>query len=218
VFGTLLVTSESRAPESALVGVEDVRQPSEWPDGASRAIPRTPRHNGHSTAWSEAIAGASALGYPFPVNEKPPADPAAHAEDFAYRYAEDLDIVAGQAMMDLRLANHQMGARDACRGSEHHSFFPGDREGGTVSPGGQVTVDSGLMNPDLLTNYDEETQRLWRRTRIGDRAQAIIAHELAEHEHGDHELALIAAPDTTLPISQAAREFLRQMERGWNRR
>jgi hypothetical protein len=54
------------------------------------------------------------------------------------------------------------------------------------------------------------------RTRIADRAQSIIAHELAEHEYsGDHELALIAGPETKLPISHAARELLRQMERGW---
>jgi hypothetical protein len=59
---------------------------------------------------------------------------------------------------------------------------------------------------------------LWRRTRIRDRAQAIIAHELAEHEYGDHELALIAAPETTLPIRLAARELLKQMERGWRGR
>jgi hypothetical protein len=56
---------------------------------------------------------------------------------------------------------------------------------------------------------------MWRRTRINDRAQAIIAHELAEHEYGDHELALIAGPETELPISRAARELLRQMEKGW---
>ena len=72
------------------------------------------------------------------------------------------------------------------------------------------------MNPDLLAVcYDEATQKMWRRTRIGDRAQAIIAHELAEHEYGDHELALIAGPETTLPISREARELLSQMERGW---
>jgi hypothetical protein len=60
---------------------------------------------------------------------------------------------------------------------------------------------------------------MWRRTRIKDRAQAIIAHELAEHEYGgDHELALIAGPDTELPISAAARELLRQMEKGWRSR
>ena len=56
---------------------------------------------------------------------------------------------------------------------------------------------------------------MWGRTRISDRAQAIIAHELAEHEHGDHELALIAGPETKLPISDPARELLMQMERGW---
>ena len=149
---------------------------------------------------------------------RPPTDPADHSEDFSRRYAEDLDIVAGQAMLDLKLADGQMGARDATRNREHHSFFPGDREGGTVSPAGQVTLDSGLMNPDLLANYDEATRELWRRTRIKDRAQAIIAHELAEHEDKDHELALIAGPKTELPISHAARELLRQMERGWKGR
>ena len=154
------------------------------------------------------------------MTEKPPADPADHAEEFSRRYAEDLDIVAGQTMMDLGIPNDQMGPRDHTRGSQIHSFFPGDREGGTVSHAGQITLDSGLMNPELLQEgYDEQAQRAWQRTRIGDRAQAIIAHELAEHEYGgDHELALIAGPETKLPISHAARELLRQMERGWRGR
>ena len=67
--------------------------------------------------------------------------------------------------------------------------------------------------------YDPETKKAWGRTRLGDRAQAIIAHELAEHEYGrDHELALIAGPETALPISHEARELLKQMERGWRGR
>jgi len=72
------------------------------------------------------------------------------------------------------------------------------------------------MNPELLSaSYNEATQQLWRRTRIVDRAQGIIAHELAENEHsGNHELALIARSDTRLLISHRARELLRQMERG----
>ena len=74
------------------------------------------------------------------------------------------------------------------------------------------------MNPELLADYDEETRKIWQRTRVRDRAQAIIAHELAEHDFGDHELALIAGPETRLPISHAARELLRQMERGWKGR
>ena len=149
--------------------------------------------------------------------DKLPSDPADHAVDFSRRYAEDLDVVAGQAMIDLGLTKDQMGARDHERGSQHFSFFPGDREGGTVSPAGQVTLDSGLMNPELLTeNYDEATRQAWQNTRLPDRSQAIIAHELAEHDNGDdHELALIAGPETTLPISHAARELLRRMEAGW---
>jgi hypothetical protein len=154
------------------------------------------------------------------MTDKPPAEPADHGEDFSRRYAEDLDIVAGQAMMDLGIPDNQMGERDHTRGSRIYSFFPGDRQGGTVSHAGQVTLDSGLMNPDLLKDgYDEEAQRAWQRTRISDRAQAIIAHELAEHEYGgDHELALIAGPETKLPISYEAKELLRKMESGWRGR
>jgi hypothetical protein len=154
------------------------------------------------------------------MTDKAPSDPAEHAQDFSRRYADDLDIVAGQAMLDLGLTNHQMGARDPDRMSEHHCLFPEDREGGTVSVAGLVTLDPGLMNPDLLTqNYDEATRKHWQRTRIGDRAQAIIAHELAEAEYNhDHELAWLAGPDTKLPISREARELLRQMGRGWRAR
>jgi type VI protein secretion system component VasK len=55
----------------------------------------------------------------------------------------------------------------------------------------------------------------WQRTRLADRAQAIVIHELAEHDHGDHRAALIAAPETNRPISHAAQQLLRQMQRGW---
>src|SRR5690348_14873161 len=134
--------------------------------------------------------------------DRPPSDPADHAEDFSRRYALDLEIAAGQAMMDLGLSDNQMGARDHERGSEHHGFFPQDRIGGSVNTAGQVTLDSGLMNPELLAeNYDEAAQAAWKRTRLKDRAQAVIAHELAEAEYKDHELALIAGPESELPIS-----------------
>jgi hypothetical protein len=150
------------------------------------------------------------------MTDGPPTGPAEHARDFSRRYAEDLDIVAGQAMIDLGIPDDKMGARDATRNSEIHSFFPDDSEGGTVSPAGQISLDSGLMNPNRLKDgYDEATQKMWQRTRILPRAQAINAHELAEHEYKDHELALIAGPETKLPVSYSAMELLRQMERGW---
>jgi hypothetical protein len=46
------------------------------------------------------------------MTERPPSQPADHPEDFSRRYAEDLEIVAGQAMMDLGIADDRMGARD----------------------------------------------------------------------------------------------------------
>jgi hypothetical protein len=154
------------------------------------------------------------------MTERPPSDPADHAEDFSRRYAQELDILAGQVMLDLGLPDSQIGARDPDRGRAHHCFFPAERTGGGVSPAGQVTLDSGLMNPELLAaHYDEATQDAWKRTRIKDRAQAIIAHELAEHVYGgDHELGLIAGTETGLPISHAARALLRSMESGWRGR
>jgi hypothetical protein len=72
---------------------------------------------------------------------------------------------------------------------------------------------------DIPGQTDQSAQRTWKRTRLKDRVQAIIVHELAEHEYGDdHELALIAGPVTELPISHAARELLKRMEAGWKTR
>ncbi len=145
-----------------------------------------------------------------------PYDSADHAEDFSHRYAEDLDIATGQVMMDLNLTDHQMGARDPDRNREHHTFFPSDRTGGSVSPTGQITIDSGVMNLHLLdAGYYEPTQEMWRRTKLRSRIEAIIPHELAETEYKDHDLALIAAPETKLPISHEAKRLLRTMEAGW---
>lgn len=149
--------------------------------------------------------------------EKPPDDPADHAEDFSRRYAEDLEIATGAEMIRLGLSNDEMGLRDPSRGLEYHTFFPNERTCGGVSPNGQINLDSGVMNPAVMEqDYGGACGQLWRKTRLRDRMQAIIAHEKAEHHHdGDHELALIAGPETTLPISHAARELLRAMEAGW---
>lgn len=56
--------------------------------------------------------------------EKPAPNPADHAEDFARRYADELELVAGELMLNLGLPDHQIGALDHERGSEHHCFFP----------------------------------------------------------------------------------------------
>ena len=151
------------------------------------------------------------------MTDKPPSDPADHAEDFSRRYAEDLDIATGQVMLELGLTDGEMGLRDPSRNLEHHTFFPNERDCGGVSPLKPINLDSGIMNPAVLDRRSGEAcGKLWRQSRIKDRMQASIAHEKAEGEHdGDHELALIAGPDTQLPISHRSRQILRAMEAGW---
>jgi len=70
------------------------------------------------------------------------------------------------------------------------------------------------MNPELLAG---EAGKIWAKSRLKSRMQAIIAHELAEHETGSHEASLKAASETRLPIAKGARKILRAMEEGWKR-
>jgi hypothetical protein len=160
------------------------------------------------------------MKYPLRMLDTPPTDPAEHAEDFSRRHAADLEIAIGQVMMDLGLTDHQMGARDASRGLEHHTFYPQERDCGSVNHLGQINVDSGVMNLAAMDGpYGDECGKLWRETKLRPRIEAVIAHEKAEHEYGgDHELALIAAPETNLPISHAARALLRAQEAGYKGR
>jgi hypothetical protein len=146
-----------------------------------------------------------------------PADPAEHAVDFSRRYADDLEIATGEVMIDLGLTQHEMGLRDPDRNREHHTFFPNERDCGGITQKGQINLDSGVMNLSAMDRpYGEECGKLWRKSKLRARMQAIIAHEKSEYEHnGDHELALIAAPETDLPISKRAKEILRAKESGW---
>ena len=48
---------------------------------------------------------------------------------------------------------------------------------------------------------------------LGDRIDAIIAHEWEEDQLGSHEAAMKHAPKTQLPISDGARRILRAMGR-----
>jgi hypothetical protein len=55
--------------------------------------------------------------------EHPPTDPAEHAEDLSRRYSDDLEVLAGQVMLDLGTPNDQIGARDPERNREHYVFM-----------------------------------------------------------------------------------------------
>jgi hypothetical protein len=53
-----------------------------------------------------------------------------------------------------------------------------------------------------------EAGQAWAKSRLRDRIDAVIALEDAESLTGDHGLAKAMAPDTTLPISDGARQIL----------
>jgi hypothetical protein len=136
------------------------------------------------------------------------ADPAMHAVDFSHRYADPLDYHAAQTMLDLGLTQNQIGDSDVIQGIQHAAFHPHARKGGTLTPDGRVILDSGVMNMELLSG---EAGQVWAKSRLRSRMEAIIAHELTEHETGSHASALQAAPETRLPIGEGARKILRTM-------
>src|ERR1017187_3956675 len=145
-------------------------------------------------------------------------DPAAHARDFARRYSDLLNYHVENRMMELGLPSGQIGFPDPDQGGAWHTFFPHAGKGGVVFGEG-IGVDSGVFNPDLLKDdYGRKAGSLFERSRLRDRLDAIIAHEYEEQRTGSHLAALKAAPRTTLPISDQAKEIARAMEKGWKGR
>jgi hypothetical protein len=146
-------------------------------------------------------------------------DPAAHARDFAERYAHDLDLAVAERMTELGIPDDQSGMPDDKRGIQWAAFHPLDREGGYNSPDGRLVVESGLFNFDLLRkDYGEEAGKMFADSDVTSRLDAIIAHEYEECRHrGSHVEALKHAPVTELPITDRARQIATAMERGWRR-
>ncbi len=145
-------------------------------------------------------------------------DPAAHARDFAERYAEPMDYHVAQRMTELGIQDIGMPDRDA--GIEWAAFHPHGTIAGSYAPDGRLIVDSGVFNFDLLRkDYGDTVATLFARSRLRDRLDSIIAHEYEEHRNGmSHEAALKAAPKTDLPISDRAREICLGMEKAWRRK
>jgi hypothetical protein len=146
-------------------------------------------------------------------------DPAAHARDFAERYAHDLDLAVAERMTELGIPDDQIGMPDDKRGIQWAAFHPLGREGGYNSPDGRLVVESGLFNFDLLRkDYGEEAAKMFADSDVTSRLDAIIAHEYEECRHwGSHVEALKHAPVTELPITDRARQIATAMERGWRR-
>ena len=149
------------------------------------------------------------------MNETPPTDPAAHARQFARTWADRLENAVEGRMHALNVPEAQVGSSDHGHGVAWRTFFPNETVGGSVATGGRIGADSGVLNPELLTGpYGAEAGELWARSRLADRIDAIIIHELSEAEAGSHAEALALGPKTDRPISPATRQLLRAMEAG----
>ncbi len=141
--------------------------------------------------------------------EKPPSDPADHAEDFAHRWADRLEQDCALRIDELGLPDDKIGEPDYDGDGRWIAFNPYGRKGGeTVTV---VVVDSGVLNPDLLKG--KKGGRLWAKARLRDRIDASVVHELEENRYGTHAEALKAAAKTELPISEGARRICRAMAR-----
>jgi hypothetical protein len=139
------------------------------------------------------------------MTEHPPEDPADHAEDFAHRYAHDLDAYCAIRMGELGIPKHLHGATDFDGDGRWKAFIAHDRVGGRITDG--ISVNSGCLNPDLLKG--NRGARVFAQARLKDRIDAIIAHEYEEDRLGTHELALRHGAMTALPVTDGARRILR---------
>jgi hypothetical protein len=169
-------------------------------------------------AWKEITRAVRRLFRPpvgIPLGVNLPADPAEHAEVFSHRSAEDLDWQACLRMEALGISKGRIGANDRLHGIEGRAFNPYERDGGGFNAAGQLNVDSGALNPDLMSkNCRRKVSKVWAKLASRHRQDALIAHEDAEWKTGSHEAALEAAPRTDLPISDESRAFLREMKKG----
>jgi hypothetical protein len=147
-------------------------------------------------------------------------DPAAHARDFAERYATELDYAVSQRMIELGIPDDRIGTRNFGFGPHRLAFQPLGVDGGHIESHGEILVDSGLLNDELLTDkYGQKAAAVFRDSSLRHRLDAIIAHEYEEHRNGmNHEAALKVARDTKLPISSRARRILEEMGKGWKGR
>ena len=146
-------------------------------------------------------------------------DSAVHARDFSERYAELLDYLVSERMMQLGIPDGQIGAHDVEHGIQNAAFMPHEGGGGGNSPDGRLNLDSGILNPELFKHLGAEASNAYAEARLRTRVDAGIGHEFEEAKSGgDHQQAVENAPDTNLPISREARELSRKLRDGERRR
>jgi hypothetical protein len=113
-------------------------------------------------------------------------------------------------MRELGIPEHRIGAYDIDYDFRHAAFHPKERTGGSNSPGARINLNSGILNPELLSpELGPEVAALWGKCRLRDRMDAVIAHEHHESLGLSHPETVAEAPDTPLPVREGARRILR---------
>jgi hypothetical protein len=139
-----------------------------------------------------------------------PTDMAAHASQVAQEWEDVGEGYVRRRMKELGIPDHQIGQPDYSGDGRWRAFDPYERQGGKNTTG--AVVDSGVLNPELLTG--KKGARLWPTMRLKDRIDAVIAHEYEElRSAGKHADALKSAAKTDLPISDEARRLNRARTR-----
>jgi hypothetical protein len=89
-------------------------------------------------------------------------DPAAHARNFAERYAEPLNYHVENRMMELGIDTLKIGVGDPEHGVRHAAFIPHEADGGGNTPDGRLRPPdlradrisgSGKASPNLYVHY-----------------------------------------------------------------
>jgi hypothetical protein len=114
-------------------------------------------------------------------------------------------------MHALGILERNMGLPDLSRDMPWAVFHPSGTTGGSVI-GEKIAVNSGVLNPELLTErYGPGIGKTRARSRLLDRIDAVMAHEVAEAQTGTHEGAETLAAETDLAVSERARRILKAM-------
>ena len=147
-----------------------------------------------------------------------PIDLALHAKEVAREWEDVAESYVERRMRELGIQEQRIGAPDYDRGGKRQAFLPEDARGGTNDFAGRIYVDSGALNPQLNAQaIVPEASRLWARSRLRERIDAVIAHEYEESGGIHHDQVVERVAETTLPISENARRILRSISEGVRR-
>jgi hypothetical protein len=146
-----------------------------------------------------------------------PADPEEHAVRSAREWQDVAETYIQRRMRELGIPKERRGSNDPKHGLAETAFNPYERIGGSVGTIGEINLNCGVLNPDMMRQYGSEAGDAWEHASVRIRCDTAIAHEYEEGNGITHDEAIARAHDTELPISNRARELARRIRDGLTR-